>query len=83
MSQNARILSHLKEGKTLTPLEALDLFGCFRLSGRIQDLEAEGHKIESKLIELPNGKRVSQYRMISSDDLFLFKSDPLGRKVAV
>lgn len=44
-SQCRMILAHLQEGKTLTPLEALNRFGCFRLSGRIFDLRAAGFNI--------------------------------------
>ena len=39
ISQTARILSHMLEGKAITALEALDLYGCFRLSARIKDIE--------------------------------------------
>lgn len=34
-TQNAQILHYLKQGKTISPLEALNMFGCFRLAGRI------------------------------------------------
>lgn len=40
ISQTARILSHLLEGRSITALEALDLYGCFRLSARIKDIES-------------------------------------------
>jgi len=39
ISQTSRILSHLLEGKSITALEALDLYGCLRLSARIKDIE--------------------------------------------
>ena len=38
-SQNERILAHLKKGKKITPLDALEKFGCFRLAARISDYE--------------------------------------------
>jgi len=44
-SQNKRIRRHLESGKTLTPLDALYAFGCWRLSGRIYDLRKLGVKI--------------------------------------
>ena len=37
-SQTQQILQWLKEGKSLTPLDALREFGCLRLSGRIYDI---------------------------------------------
>ena len=49
-SQNSRILRHLMKGKTLTPLQALDLFGTWRLSARIANLKDEGFKIVTDLI---------------------------------
>ena len=59
-SQQKQIRDYLLSGKSLTPLEALTLFGCFRLSARIHDLIGYGVPIESKMIEL-NGKRIAQY----------------------
>jgi hypothetical protein len=60
-SQNMRILAHLKKA-TLTPLEALKLYGCFRLGARVYDLRQDGHAIKSRLIE-KDGKRVAQYSL--------------------
>ena len=45
MTQSEAILNHLKAGKTLTPLEALDRFGCFRLAARIIELRRDGYNI--------------------------------------
>ena len=63
MSQEKLILEHLKSGKSITPIEALNLYGCFRLSGRIKDLRYKDHDIESKLVEGPNGKHFCRYSM--------------------
>jgi hypothetical protein len=46
-SQNKMIYNWLKSGKTIDPIRALNLFGCFRLGARIYDLEKE-HGIEIK-----------------------------------
>lgn len=62
-SQSELILNHLRSGKHLTPLEALQRYGCLRLGARIWDLKREGHAITTELVELPNGKRVASYRM--------------------
>ena len=61
-SQKAKILDHLKEGFTITPIEALNLCGCFRLSARIYDLKDEGWNIVTNIATV-NGKRVAQYRL--------------------
>lgn len=63
MSQRNEILEALKQGETLTPLDALQRFGCFRLAARISDLKADGYQIET-IIECTNtGKRIAHYRM--------------------
>jgi len=61
--QASKILDYLKSGRRITPIEALNLFGCFRLGGRIYDLKQRGHKIESTMIKLASGKRVAEYRL--------------------
>lgn len=59
--QNARILAHLQAGRTLTALEALEWFKCFRLASRICDLKKAGHQIEKRTIQTNSGKRVAEY----------------------
>jgi hypothetical protein len=61
-SQEARILKYLEAGHTLTPLDALEKFGCFRLGARIFGLKRRGHFIETEIVER-NGKRVAMYFM--------------------
>lgn len=39
MSQTKAILHYMEEGHRITPQDALRLFGCSRLSGRIKDIE--------------------------------------------
>ena len=47
-TQNKRIEKYLLSGRTLTSLEALYKFSCFRLSARIYDLRKRGLDIESR-----------------------------------
>jgi len=63
MSQCSDILDHLKTVGPLTAMDALQLFGCFRLASRINDLRQAGHDIETTDIALPNGKHVAQYTL--------------------
>jgi len=44
-AQTKQILAHLESGKSITPIDALNLFGVFRLSARIFDIRKLGHKI--------------------------------------
>lgn len=60
-SQTTLIKEHLLAGHKLTALDALNLFGCLRLSGRIYDLRHDhGLPIASQMI-IKNGKRVAEY----------------------
>lgn len=60
-TQATAILTHLQSGKTLTPLEALDKFGCFRLGARIHELKRDGHDITKEMVKTPGGARVAEY----------------------
>jgi len=59
-TQCKRILEHLRMCSGITPLEALELYGCFRLGARIHELRKEGHVIDTKIVE-KNGKRFALY----------------------
>lgn len=61
MTQQDALLSYLLEGHKITPLEALDKFGCFRLGARIYDFKKRGFLIEDEMIEVSSGKKVKQY----------------------
>lgn len=62
-SQEKRILEYLLEGYTITQLEALQMFGCMRLSGRIFDLRNKGFNIEMTIVTTKKRKRVAQYKL--------------------
>lgn len=63
-SQCDQILHHLETVGPLTPLDALKLYGCFRLTSRIWDLKQLGHEIQTDSKKLPNGKTVAVYTLI-------------------
>ena len=50
VSQSNAILAYMQKGNPITGIEALDLFGCFRLPARIADLKKVGHIITSKMV---------------------------------
>jgi len=62
MSQCNEILKHLEDGKSITPIDALSLFGVFRLAARIADLRKQGHEIETGTLK-NNGKEFANYSM--------------------
>lgn len=45
IAQTKKILEWLKAGHSITPIEALQKFGCMRLSGRIYDIRHMGYNI--------------------------------------
>tara|TARA_Y100001963_G_scaffold27424_1_gene37350 strand:+ start:1766 stop:2020 length:255 start_codon:yes stop_codon:yes gene_type:complete len=65
-SQKDSILNYLEEGNEITPIEALDRFGCFRLADVIFKLKQEGYDIQTKMVS--NGsKKYASYRLMSND----------------
>lgn len=54
-SQNKAILSHLLNGGKLSGIDALNMFGCFRLPARVHDLKQMGYNITGSMVQ--NGKK--------------------------
>ena len=48
MTQTQKIYKYLKQYGSITPLEALQEFGCMRLAARISDLRSMGVKIKAQ-----------------------------------
>ena len=46
-TQNDMILRHLRAFGSISPREALDLYGCMRLGARIYDLKRQGFAIRA------------------------------------
>ena len=62
-SQTQRILDYMLQGHAITPLEALEIFGSFRLGARIAEIKAKGYLVYSEFVTTPNGKKVKQYHL--------------------
>lgn len=45
LTQNQKILNHLQQYGSISPLEAMAEYGCMRLASRISDLKRQGHPI--------------------------------------
>jgi hypothetical protein len=63
-TQCVLILEHLQT-RSITGIEALKRYGCFRLPDRIADLKQKGHNIEVEMIK-QNGKRFASYKLIKT-----------------
>ena len=53
-SQREQILQYLKNGNSITQMEATEMFGCTRLAARINELRDAGYPIKSKMISSKN-----------------------------
>ena len=63
MSQTDEILTHLKRKRTITPMEALKLYGSFRLAARVKDLKNAGHVIQTHMVN-SKGKKFAKYQYL-------------------
>ena len=74
MSQKSNILAALKAGERLTPLDALERFGCMRLAARIGELLYDGWPIVKEDVVIrpgePTQKTVAGYRLVGQMGLF-------------
>lgn len=53
-TQTQDILNHMKQYGGITPLEALERYGCMRLSARVYDLRQAGYPIRATNITRKN-----------------------------
>ena len=60
-SQESKILDHMLRGHRITGMDALNLYGCFRLPARIADIQKRGFPVQSEFITTDTGKRVKAY----------------------
>lgn len=74
-SQEKKILTWLSSGRTLTPIQALIMFGCFRLSARIYDLRKQKRiKIKNNPIE-KDGKRFGNIKWRDKNDKLFIETN--------
>jgi len=62
MSISHKLEAWLLKGKTITALQALNKWGCMRLSARINELRNDGFPILTDSIK-QNGKIFARYRL--------------------
>jgi hypothetical protein len=66
-SQTKKIRKHLENGESISPLDALYNYGCFRLAARIYDLKEEGMNIEkyTDYLSPDKNKLITFYKLAS------------------
>ena len=57
------LLLAMQRGERLTVAEALSRYGVYALSQRMGELKRAGWPIESEMVEVKPGTRVSRYRL--------------------
>lgn len=62
-SQTDRILEWMLLGNSITPLEALERFKCFRLGARIADIKKRGYLVYSEFVTTESEKKVKRYHL--------------------
>lgn len=64
----SKVLEHLESGKTITPIEALDEYGSFRLSDIILKLRRRGYDIRTDMVKYrPTQSRFAMYTLNKSN----------------
>lgn len=67
MTQCERVLKYIEDFGSITPVQAIQDLGCYRLGARIWDLKRQGHPITRRMIPGKNryGESVSfaEYRL--------------------
>ena len=63
MTKIAKLRQHFLSGRSLTQLEAIGLYGAFRLAARIHDLKAEGFKFDTTIKRDPLGNPYAEYAL--------------------
>ena len=63
MTQAQSALVYMQKYGSITALDALNDFGCFRLAARISDLRADGYNITSKRFRTPGGATIARYSL--------------------
>jgi len=61
MSQSVQVLNHMKQHGSITSLQALKLYGCFRLAARVYELRGKGHNVQTQKWKTRSGKWVARY----------------------
>ena len=68
-TQNNKILQHLLNCHSITPIEALEKFGCFRLGARIFELRKKGFIIDTNHVDNGKGNKFAKYTLIHNEPM--------------
>lgn len=66
-TQNRAILDYMMQGHAITSLNALNKFGCMRLTSRIHDIKKMGVIVDDEWVKGGNGKKYKRYWISSKE----------------
>jgi hypothetical protein len=61
--QARRVLRHLEKNQSITPLEALGVYGIFRLAARVLEIRKQGFDVKTHYKTDDNGKQYAAYQL--------------------
>lgn len=61
LTQLDTLLAAFQRGERLTVAIALERYGIYALSQRVGELKRAGIEVQSRMLTLPSGKKVSEY----------------------
>jgi len=65
VTQKSKIRAHLQSGQSITPIDALERYGCFRLAAIIHTLKNDyGMDIKTELIKNKYGTKYGKYTLL-------------------
>ena len=66
VTQKSKIREHLQSGQSITPIDALERYGCFRLAAIIHTLKNHyGMNIKTELVKNKYGTKYGKYTMVN------------------
>ena len=67
ITQKSKVRAHLQSGQSITPIDALERYGCFRLAAIIHTLKNDyGMNIKTELIKNKYGTKYGKYTMVNN-----------------
>ena len=69
ITQKSKIRAHLQSGQSITPIDALERYGCFRLAAIIHTLKNDyGMDIKTELIKNKYGTKYGKYTLANLNE---------------
>ena len=69
VTQKSKIRAHLQSGQSITPIDALERYGCFRLAAIIHTLKNDyGMDIKTELIKNKYGTKYGKYTLANLNE---------------